>query len=91
MIYRTMTAEEQSDTELVSRRLQPHRVAIPDIDLLAGLQPNWPSRPERGHRAGNLHYGVETSPAFARAGQTASLALRHRPKQDSQKPSPGRT
>jgi len=61
MIYRTMTAEEQNDTELVfaqpgrrSRRLQPHRVAIPDIDLLAGLQPNWQSRPERGHRAGNL-------------------------------------
>src|SRR5262249_28311116 len=47
------------------RRLQSHCGALPDIDLLPGLQPDWQSRPKRGCRAGNFYHGVETSPAFA--------------------------
>ena len=70
-------------------RLQPDRVALSDTDLLPGLQPHWPSRPERGRGPGNFHHRVEKPPVPARTGQTSRLALWHRPQPDSQKPGAG--
>ena len=57
--------------------LRPDRGAVSIVDLFAGVQLDGQPGPKRGCGAGDVCHCLETTPAVARAGEAAGVAMQH--------------